>query len=210
MNGVADHLVVVVGLGNPGSKYQWTRHNIGFLALDAFAERVGVTPAQFREKHGSLIAEMPYEGKKWLLMKPFLYMNRSGGPVQEVVGFYKVPLQQLVVLHDEVDIPFGELRLKRGGSDGGHNGLRSITAALGSGDYYRVRIGVGRPKSFQESTSGSEVGTQAPPPVLADWVLGEFGKQERDGVAAATARAVDATFELIKNGLERAQYRFNK
>jgi peptidyl-tRNA hydrolase len=73
-----------------------------------------------------------------------------------------------------------------------------------------VRIGVGRPKSFQESTSGSEVGTQAPPPVLADWVLGEFGKQERDGVAAATARAVDATFELIKNGLERAQYRFNK
>jgi len=134
---------VIAGLGNPGPKYQWTRHNAGFLFLErlAFLENISIT----RKSFSGLTGEWNYHGTRLILLKPQTFMNLSGQAVMQALQFYKLPMSHLIVVHDELDIPFGAVRLKLGGGHGGHNGLRSIMEQLGKGDFTRLRIGIGKP-----------------------------------------------------------------
>jgi PTH1 family peptidyl-tRNA hydrolase len=185
---VADDRYLVVGLGNPGPRYAATRHNVGFLVVELLAKRLG---GQFKAHKGRAdLVEGRLAGEPVVLAKPRSFMNESGGPVVSVARFYKVPVEQIVVVHDDLDLPFGALRLKRGGGDGGHNGLRSATAALGSKDYLRVRFGIGRPPGRQDP---------------AEFVLREFSGAERKDLAFHLDRAADAVEALVGQGLETAQ-----
>ena len=182
---------LVVGLGNPGPRYAGTRHNAGFLVVDLLAQRLG---ARFKSRHRCDVVEGRLAGVPVVLAKPRSFMNESGGPVVTVARFYKVAVDQLIVVHDELDLPFGTLRLKRGGGDGGHNGLRSTTSALGSKDYARVRFGIGRPPGRQDP---------------ADYVLRDFLSAERKELDYLVDRAADAVEALLSQGLDVAQNTFN-
>jgi peptidyl-tRNA hydrolase, PTH1 family len=185
---VADDRYLVVGLGNPGPRYAATRHNVGFLVVDLLADRVG---GRFKAHKGRAdLVEGRLAGVPVVLAKPRSFMNESGGPVVSVARFYKVPVELQVVVHDDLDLPFGTLRLKRGGGDGGHNGLRSATAALGSKEYLRVRFGIGRPPGRQDP---------------AEFVLREFSGAERKDLPFHLDRAADAVEALVAQGLETAQ-----
>lgn len=185
---MADDRFVVVGLGNPGPRYAATRHNAGFLVVDLLAERLG---GRFKAHRAHAdVVEGRLAGAPVVLAKPRSFMNESGGPVVNVARFYKVEVPRIVVIHDDLDLPFGTLRLKRGGGDGGHNGLKSITTALGSKDYARVRVGIGRPPGRQDP---------------ADYVLREFSAAERKDLAVDVDRAADAVELLIAQGVEAAQ-----
>lgn len=189
---MADDRYLVVGLGNPGPRYAATRHNAGFFVVDLLAERMG---GKFKlHKSRCDVLEGRLAGASAVLAKPRSYMNESGGPVVAVARFYKVPIDRIVVVHDDLDLPFGSLRLKLGGGDGGHNGLRSVSSALGSKDYLRVRFGIGRPPGRQDP---------------ADFVLREFGAAERRDLAFHVDRAADATEALLANGLDAAQNTYN-
>jgi peptidyl-tRNA hydrolase, PTH1 family len=189
---VADGAHLVVGLGNPGPKYAGTRHNAGFMVLDLLAERVG---GRFKShKSRCDVLEGHLAGQPVVLAKPTVYMNESGGPVVAVARFFKVGPERLTVVHDELDLPFGTLRLKRGGGDGGHNGLRSITASLGSKEYARTRFGIDRPPGRQDP---------------ADYVLREFSAPQRKELGYLVDRAADAVETLLTDGLDRAQALFN-
>lgn len=186
---------LVVGLGNPGPAYRGNRHNVGFLVLDVLAGRVGGRFAKHRSRADVLEGRLgPLPAPRVVLAQPRSYMNESGGPVAGLCGFYKVPVEQLVVVHDELDLPYGSLRLKRGGGDNGHNGLRSITRSLGSRDYLRVRVGIGRPPGRTDP---------------ADYVLRDFGPAERKDLDFHVDRAADAVEALVRDGLEAAQNRYN-
>jgi peptidyl-tRNA hydrolase, PTH1 family len=189
---VADDRSLVVGLGNPGPRYAGTRHNAGFLVVELLAERIG---ARFKAHKGRAdVVEGRLGGAPVVLVKPRSFMNESGGPIVSVARFYKVPVEAITVVHDELDLPYGALRLKRGGGDGGHNGLRSATAALGSKDYLRVRFGIGRPPGRQDP---------------ADFVLREWSGAERKELGYHVDRAADAVEALLARGLEAAQNDFN-
>jgi PTH1 family peptidyl-tRNA hydrolase len=189
---VADDRVLVVGLGNPGPKYAGTRHNAGFLVVNLLAERVG---GRFKAHKGRAdVVEGRLADRPVVLAKPKAYMNESGGPIVSISRFYKVPIDSIIVVHDELDLPYGSLRLKRGGGDGGHNGLRSTTSALGSREYLRVRFGIGRPPGRQDP---------------ADYVLREFTSAERKDLGFHVDRAADAVELLLAQGLEAAQNKFN-
>jgi PTH1 family peptidyl-tRNA hydrolase len=189
---VAGDRWLIVGLGNPGPRYAANRHNVGFMVLDLLAERVG---GKFKAHKGRAdVVEGRLVGEPVALAKPKSYMNESGGPVASIRGFYKAPIEQLIVVHDELDIPYGALRLKRGGGDGGHNGLRSLTRSLGSREYLRVRFGIGRPPGRQDP---------------ADFVLEDFRAAERKDLPFLIDRAADAVEALITVGLEPAQNRFH-
>lgn len=189
---MADDRYLVVGLGNPGPKYETTRHNAGFLVLDLLADRVGGRFKSHRS-HADVV-EGRLAGLPVVLAKPRSYMNESGGPVKAVAAFYKIPVERIVVVHDELDIPFGTLRVKRGGGDGGHNGLRSTTSALGSKDYARVRFGIGRPPGRQDP---------------ADYVLRDFAPAERKDLGFEVDRAADAVESVLTDGVEATQNRFH-
>ncbi|AEH08264.1 MULTISPECIES: aminoacyl-tRNA hydrolase [Protofrankia] len=183
---------LVVGLGNPGPTYAGNRHNIGFMVLDLLAERVR---DRFRTHRGRAdVAEARLAGVRALLAKPRSFMNVSGSPVEALRAFFKVDIGHIVVVHDELDIPFGTIRLKLGGGDNGHNGLRSVTAALGSRDYLRVRVGIGRPP-----------GRMNP----ADFVLRDFSAPERKELPFLVDRAADAVESLLDRGLEVTQNTFH-
>jgi PTH1 family peptidyl-tRNA hydrolase len=183
---------LVVGLGNPGPSYAGNRHNAGFLVADALAGRAG---GKFkRHKSGADVVEGRLAGRRAVLAKPRSYMNESGGPVAGVRRFFSVPVERLVVVHDDLDLDFARLRVKRGGGDGGHNGLRSIRKSLGYGDYHRVRFGVGRPPGRMQA---------------ADYVLRDFSAAERRDLGVHVERAADAVETLLVDGLERAQNAFN-
>ena len=190
---------LVVGLGNPGPTYDRTRHNAGYLVADLLAERMSGSGKGWRS-HKSGRAQVVegrlggIPGHRVVLGRARSYMNESGGPVSTLLSFYKVPVERLVVIQDEVDIPFGELRLKFGGGDNGHNGLKSLRRSLGSGDYYRVRFGVGRPHG-QRAT--------------ADHVLSGFSAGERKELGVHVERAADAVECLLDEGLDRAQNLYN-
>ncbi len=184
---------LVVGLGNPGPSYAGHRHNVGVMVVDLLAGRAG---GRFKAHKGRAdVMEGRLAGARAVLAKPKSYMNESGGPVSSVAGFYKVPPERLVVVHDELDIPYGALRLKRGGGDNGHNGLRSIRASLGTGEWLRVRVGIGRPPGRQDP---------------ADFVLRDFSAAERKDLDFHVDRAADAVEALITEGLEVAQNRFHQ
>jgi PTH1 family peptidyl-tRNA hydrolase len=189
---VADDRQLVVGLGNPGPRYATTRHNIGFLVVDLLAARLG---GRFKAHKGRAdILEGRLAGAPVVLAKPRSYMNESGGPVVSIARFYKVPVEQITLVHDDLDLPYGALRLKRGGGDGGHNGLRSVSAALGSKEYLRVRLGIGRPPGRQDP---------------ADFVLRDFSATERKDLAFHVDRAADAVEALLRDGLDAAQNAYN-
>jgi PTH1 family peptidyl-tRNA hydrolase len=182
---------LVVGLGNPGPEYAKHRHNVGFMVADLLAGRVG---ARFG-RHRRAVAEVAegrlgYGGPRVVLAKPMTFMNLSGGPVAGLAQFYKVPIEQLVVIHDELDVPWTQLRLKVGGGEGGHNGLRSVSKSIGSKEYLRVRFGIGRPPGRQDP---------------ADYVLQDFSAVERKELDFFVDRAADAVEMIIERGLEPAQ-----
>ena len=179
---------LVVGLGNPGPGYAGNRHNAGQLTLDLLAERMG---GRFKAHRGRAeVVETRLGGQRVVLAKPRSYMNESGGPVNALRDYYKVPIEHLVVVHDDLDLPYGVLRLKQGGGDGGHNGLRSISRALSRPDYLRVRFGIGRPPGRMDP---------------AAYVLRDFSGTERKDLPWCLDRVADAVEALIVDGLDSAQ-----
>ncbi len=181
---------LIVGLGNPGPRYELTRHNVGQLVLDELAARRGET---FRaHKAQARVAEtwLRPGGAKLILAKPNTFMNVSGGPVAGLAKFYGIEPDHLVVVHDELDIPFDAIKLKIGGGHGGHNGVRDVAKALDTGDFARVRVGIGRPPGRQDA---------------ADWVLDPFGATERKNLPILLGDAADAVEQLIDEGLLAAQ-----
>ncbi len=182
---------LVVGLGNPGAEYASTRHNIGFLVLDELGRRAG---ASFREKFQGELARTQVAGEDTTLLRPMTYMNHSGISVGRAASFYKLDPTAVIVIHDDLDLPYGEVRLKTGGGHGGHNGLRSIFAHFGR-DFHRVRCGIGRPQ-FGGNVTG--------------WVLGGFSPDERVTLPTLIETAADAVEALIHEGPRRAMSRFNK
>lgn len=183
---------LVVGLGNPGAKYAQTRHNAGALTIDVLLERTGATLKS--HKSGCLVAEGSLSGKRVVLARPTSYMNESGRPVGQLVRWYKEPAARLIVVHDEIDIPFGEVRVKAGGGTAGHNGLGSIVDHLGTKEFVRVRVGVGRPP-----------GTKA----AAGHVLAGFSSSERRELPFLLIAAADAVEAVVADGVERAMNEFN-
>lgn len=196
---------LVVGLGNPGAQYAGNRHNVGHMVLDELARRTG---ASFGTK-GGLLSRRPQAavaearlgvlpggvpGPRVVLAKPTTYMNVSGGPVSALAQYYDVPVERTILVHDELDIPFADVRLKRGGGEGGHNGLRDTSKALGSKDYVRVRVGVGRPPGRMDA---------------AEYVLRDFAKVELKELPWLLDRAADAVEAVVVKGLEAAQLEFH-
>ena len=189
---MADQRWLVVGLGNPGPQYAANRHNAGFMVADLLAGRVGATFR--RHKSRAQVAEGRLAGVPVTIAKPQGFMNLSGGPVASLGGFYKIPPARVVVVHDELDVPFGVIRLKLGGGDNGHNGLRSVTAVLGTRDYYRARFGIGRPPGRMDP---------------ADYVLHDFSPAEREQLPELLASCADAVTALLGHGLAAAQNKFH-
>lgn len=186
---------LIVGLGNPGPEYEKTRHNIGQMVLDELAKEVG---GSFKKhsKASAVVVEgrLGFGGPKVVLMKSLGYMNTSGGPVSAIAKFYGIDPDHIIVVHDELDIPFDTIKLKIGGGEGGHNGLRDITKALGTKDYYRVRTGIGRPPGRMDT---------------ADFVLKSFSSTEAKALPFLISNAADATVMLIKEGLQATQQRYH-
>ncbi|WP_236789365.1 aminoacyl-tRNA hydrolase [Amycolatopsis sp. GM8] len=188
----AGEQVLLAGLGNPGPRYAGNRHNVGFMVLDELAARIG---GKFKaHKGGADVLEGRLADRRVVLAKPRSFMNLSGGPVSGTAKFYKIEPSGVVVIHDELDLPFGGLKLKLGGGDNGHNGLRSITKSLGTKDYYRVRFGIGRPPGRMDP---------------ADFVLKDFATVERKELPFEVDRCADAVEALIGKGLTAAQNAFH-
>ena len=183
---------LVAGLGNPGPEYAGTRHNAGHMVVDLLAERMGVRFKAHRTRND--VADGRLAGVPVTLAKPRTYMNLSGGPVAAIAAFYKIPPERIVVVHDELDIPFGAVRLKLGGGDNGHNGLRSVTQALGTHEYYRARFGIGRPPGRMDA---------------AAFVLRDFSAAERKELPLLIDRGADAVETLLSKGLAVAQNTFH-
>ena len=184
---------LVVGLGNPGPTYASTRHNIGAMVID---EMVAQNSEKLTRHKRALadVCETRVGGTQVVLVKPLSYMNESGGPVKALAKFYKVPSEQIIVLHDELDIPLAAIRVKLGGGDNGHNGLKSIRSALGSGDWFRIRLGIGRPPGQQDP---------------ADFVLRNFSGAEASDVAILKSQGCEAVSSLISKGLVDTQNLYN-
>ena len=186
---------LIVGLGNPGPEYERTRHNVGFLVVEHLAE--GNSFAKHRRAR-AVTAEFRLggfgDGVKVVLAKPLTFMNESGGAVKGLMDFYKCPIERTIVVHDELDLPFETLRVKHGGGDNGHNGLKSIRSAVGSGDFYRIRVGIGRPPGRMDP---------------AAFVLKPWSGAERDALPSIVGRASDATESLVLRGLDATQNEYN-
>ncbi|MEC8194090.1 MAG: aminoacyl-tRNA hydrolase [Myxococcota bacterium] len=182
---------LVVGLGNPGRRYAATRHNVGFSVIETLAKRWSI-PAEGKQL-GSLVGTGRLGDCKALLARPQSFMNRSGHPVQSLLGYFKLGTERLVVAHDDLDLPFGRIQVKRGGGHGGHNGLRDINKHSGSG-YIRVRVGIGRPPEGWD---------------VADYVLGKWTPAETTEIPSVVDRASDAIETVLRDGLEGAMNQFN-
>jgi len=189
---------LIVGLGNPGPSYSGHRHNVGAMVVDELAARAGGKLRSHRARASAAEVRLGApqrrasggSSERAIIAIPLSFMNESGGPVAGLLSFYKVPVENLIVIHDEIDIPFAEVRLKLGGGEGGHNGLRSVTKSVGTRDYLRVRVGVGRPPGRMDP---------------ADFVLHAFSGSERKEVPLLVSDAADATERLVAEGLVAAQ-----
>ena len=189
---------LVVGLGNPGPTYAGTRHNVGYLVVEELARRIGGRWRSHKTGRADVVegrlGAPGTEAPRVVLARARCYMNEVGGPVKALAGFYKVPAERIIAIHDELDIEFDTLRTKLGGGDNGHNGLKSMRSSLGTGDFYRVRAGIGRPP-----------GRQSP----ADFVLSDYSAAERKQLPLQVDTAADAVESLIRDGLELTQQRYN-
>jgi len=185
---------LIVGPGNPGAQYQGNRHNVGQMALDEIAGRIGAGFKTHKARAQVLEGRLGIGGPRVVLAKPMSYMNVSGGPVSALANFYGIPADHVVAVHDEIDIPFNTVKLKLGGGEGGHNGLRDISKALGTKDYLRVRVGVGRPPGRMDT---------------ADYVLRDFGTAELKELPFLLDDAADAVESLLRDGLTAAQQKFH-
>lgn len=184
-------MYIIAGLGNPGRKYENTRHNIGFIALDLLAERNDIKVNKL--KHKALVGEGRISGQKVLLVKPQTYMNLSGQSLREVMAYYKEDPQNLIVIYDDIDIPEGTIRIRKKGSAGTHNGMRSIVYDLASDQFLRIRIGMGTERKSE----------------LKDFVLGGFSKEEKDLLEGAVKRAALAAERIVEKGIEKAMNEYN-
>ena len=192
-----DHWLVV-GLGNPGPGYAGNRHNIGYLVVDELVRRLG-TPLRAHKTGRAEVAEARLgppgsDGPRLVLARPRSYMNEVGGPVKALATFYKIEPSRIIAIHDELDIDFGTLRTKLGGGDNGHNGLKSLRSSFGTGDFYRVRAGIGRPPGRQD---------------VADFVLSDYSGVERKELPFQVDSAADAVESLVLEGLDKTQQKFN-
>ena len=185
---------LIVGLGNPGVQYQGNRHNVGQMVLDELAGRVGAGFKTHKARAQVMEGRLGIGGPRVVLAKPMSYMNVSGGPVSALASFYGITPDHVVAVHDEIDIPFNTVKLKTGGGEGGHNGLRDISKALGTKDYLRVRVGVGRPPGRMDT---------------ADYVLRDFGTAELKELPFLLDEAADAVELLLREGLTSAQQKFH-
>ena len=181
---------LVIGLGNPGPEYEKTRHNIGQLVLDQLSDGQKFTSHKSRME----ICEVKSGEQTLVLAKSRGYMNETGGPAKALLDFYKIEPTQVIAVHDELDLPFNALRIKQGGGDNGHNGLKSLTASFSTADYFRIRMGIGRPIADQDP---------------ADFVLKPFSKEERKELGEFTTRGADAITALVLTGMDKAQTAFN-
>lgn len=185
-------MYIIVGLGNPGKEYDGTRHNVGFAVIDELADRYNISVDTC--KHKGMIGKGLIEGNKVLLVKPLTYMNNSGECVMEVMDYYKADIDELIVVFDDISLIPGNLRLRAKGSAGGHNGIKSLIAHLGSQDFKRVKFGVGdKPKGWD----------------LADWVLGHFAQEDIKSVGEGCGKACEAVVCVMNEGIERAMNKYN-
>jgi peptidyl-tRNA hydrolase, PTH1 family len=183
---------LIAGLGNPGREYRASRHNIGFMLVDRLASRLGVIFSRLETK--ALVTKAEYSGRRIVLAKPQTFMNLSGQAVGSLARFYKVPLENLLVVYDEVDLPFGTIRIRPGGGSAGHRGMASIIERLGTQDYPRMRLGIGRPPGHMDA---------------ADYVLQDFSRADGEALALFLDRAVDAVLVFIAQGLMTAMNQYN-
>jgi peptidyl-tRNA hydrolase, PTH1 family len=193
---MSDDVWLVAGLGNPGTRYSRTRHNAGYLVTDLLAARLQGTWRSHRSGRAEVVEGRlgAPPGHRVILARPRSFMNESGGPISSIAAFYKIPLGKIIAVHDELDLPFATVRVKQDGGDGGHNGVRSLRQALGSGEFLRVRIGIGRPPGHQDP---------------ADFVLSDFRPGEREEVGYIIDRAADVTQSLVVDGLVATQNTFH-
>lgn len=186
---------LVVGLGNPGREYAGNRHNVGFRVADLLAARLGAKFGRNKRAHAEVAeGRLGFGGPKVSLVKPLTFMNLSGAPVSSLAQFFKVPLEHIIAVHDELDVPFGQVRAKRGGGEGGHNGLRSMSTSLAAKEYARVRFGIGRPPGRQDP---------------ADYVLSDFTGAERKELDFLVDRAADVVEAVMLEGVEWAQNKYH-
>jgi len=183
---------LLVGLGNPGRKYQNTRHNVGFMVVKELSGRWGIDPTS-KKQLGAMVGDGSVKFQRCLTVQPQSFMNRSGQPVASLAGYFKTGVEQIVVMHDDLDLPYGTVRCKVGGGHGGHNGLRDISKHIGQ-EYLRVRVGIGRPPNGWDT---------------ADWVLGRWSTDEQQGLPTVLATASDAVESILSDGVVEAMNRFN-
>lgn len=187
-----EKLTIIVGLGNPGKKYENTRHNVGFSTIDVLSDKLGIKVN--RLKHKALTGDGTIKGERVILVKPQTFMNLSGESINEIAEWYKLPMENLIVIYDDVDIPVGTIRIRPKGSSGTHNGMRSVIYQLRSDEFPRIRIGIGKaPEEWN----------------LADYVLSRFNAEEAVDVARSIERAADAASVIVKSGIETAMNLYN-
>lgn len=185
-------MYLIVGLGNPGNKYEKTRHNVGFMAIDKIAEKLGIDVNKIKFK--GLFGQATYKGEKVILLKPQTYMNNSGESVVPFFNYYNIEIENLIVLVDDIDIDFGMVRVKKKGSAGTHNGMKSIINLMGKSDFPRIKIAVGKKPSFMD---------------LANFVLSNFNKEESQILEKEIDLAVDAVFDIIDHDVDYAMNKCN-
>ncbi|MBI5700809.1 aminoacyl-tRNA hydrolase [Candidatus Saganbacteria bacterium] len=188
-------MYLIAGLGNPGPKYINTRHNIGFIALEALSKDLGYKELKFKHKCDSFILEANYSGKKLILAEPQTFMNNSGIAVSKLLNFYKIEKAHLIVIYDDLDLEVGTLRIKESGSSGGHKGVDSIIQNIGTSEFSRIRIGIGRDSHFAD---------------MADYVLSRIPNEQSEILSNAAITASDAVQEIISNGIASAMNKYNR
>jgi PTH1 family peptidyl-tRNA hydrolase len=187
-----DNLFIIIGLGNPGRQYENTHHNVGFDTVDILSGKFGIKIAKL--KHKALIGDGLIQGKRVLLVKPQTYMNLSGESVREVVEWYNIPLKNIIIIYDDVDLPLGRIRIRPKGSSGTHNGMKSIIYQLQSDEFPRIRIGIGKPPKNWD---------------MADYILSRFDAEERKIIGQSISKAAEAAVEIINSGIEKAMNMYN-
>ncbi len=184
-------MFIIAGLGNPGKEYTSTRHNAGYMAIEYLAQKLNVKLNKL--KFNSVYGDVSINGEKVMLVKPVTYMNKSGIAIAEIMKFYKIEMENLIVIYDDIDLPLGTLRIRPNGSSGTHNGMKSVISSINSGEFPRIRIGIGRNEQMD----------------LADYVLQKFTQAEKDVINPIIEKAAEASLEIIKNNVDGAMQKYN-